>query len=177
MMLGLIIAAALPMTALALQERAAPRDPDDPAAGLLAGCGDVPEVVALVENLQIRRDRMAKALQNLDDRRAEIETARAALKAELDRLSAARERQSLSRTRDQQEVAADADRIVALYQAMKPRDAAAVISSLPEEFAAELLIRIHPDSGARIVAAIAPEKAAVLTTYMGARSAGNARER
>lgn len=32
-------------------------------------------------------------------------------------------------------------------------------------------MRVNPETGARIIAAIEPDKAAVLTTYMGARSA------
>lgn len=175
-LLGMAVAAMAPMAALALQALETQPENRSPAATLLSGCGDVPEIVALVEDLRIRQDRIAKALQGLDARRDDIESARAALQAELQRLSAVQDRRPLSKTRVQNEIEADVDRIVALYQAMKPRDAADVIASLPEAFAAELLIRVAPDVGARIIAEVEPERAAILTTYMGARSAEKLRE-
>ena len=78
---------------------------------------------------------------------------------------------SKSRTSNQRAVDDDVARLVAVYEAMKPKEAAAVLSSLPANFSAEILMRVNPETGARIIAAIAPEKAAILTTYMGARSA------
>lgn len=160
----------LPVAALSLQ-----LPPQDHEAGdkgdLLAGCGDVPEVVELVARLTVREDRIAKALAALERKKAEIEQSRAAITAELRRLKGKQVRATGSRTNKQQAVDEDIHRLVAMYEAMKPKDAAAVIDSLPPEFAAELLMRLSPESGARIIAAIDPQNAAILTAFMGARSA------
>ncbi|MDO5605153.1 MAG: hypothetical protein Q4G25_08340 [Paracoccus sp. (in: a-proteobacteria)] len=168
---AIVAAGMLPVAALSLQPAA--REDRVPAAALplLAGCGDIPEVVTLVDELRTREDRVAKALAELDNRKAEIEAARMALTGELGRLRAAGQHNAGSRSHDQRAVDEDVARLVAVYEAMKPKEAAAVLSGLPPEFSAELLMRVQPETGARIIAAIAPEQAAILTTYMGARRA------
>lgn len=171
--LGIVLALVLlPMAALSLQPVPVPQDdPPEIVRGLLAGCSDIPEVVALVERLRVREDRIEKALAALDRRRADITDARAMLTKQLSRLKSSGKSGGGSRTHVQRAVEGDIARLVAVYEAMKPKEAAAVLSSLPADFSAELLMRVSPESGARIIAAIDPDKAAVLTTYMGARSA------
>ena len=61
------------------------------------------------------------------------------------------------------------ERLIAVYDAMKPAEAATIIAALPPDFAAEILTRVQPDAGARIIAQIDPGQAAVLTAHMGAR--------
>ncbi|WBU60210.1 MotE family protein [Paracoccus albus] len=160
----------LPVAALSLQP-SQQADKAENEGDLLAGCGDVPEVVELVSRLTVREDRIAKALAALDRKRAGIEQSRAAITAELRRLKGKQGQATGSRTNKQKAVDDDIHRLVAVYEAMKPKDAAAVIDSLPPEFAAELLMRLSPESGARIIAAIDPQNAAILTAFMGARSA------
>lgn len=171
LILPIMAAALLPVAALSLSPSPPAEAAPLAAADLLAGCGDIPEVVALVEELRIREDRIKKALSALEDKKAEIATARATLAAELRRLKQAGGPTGRSRTSTQRAVDDDVARLVAVYEAMKPKEAAAVLASLPPGFAAEILMRVNPETGARIIAAVEPEKAAVLTTYMGARSA------
>lgn len=171
LILPILAATLLPIAALPLSPSATSAAPPPAAADLMAGCGDIPEVVALVEELRIREDRIKKALAELDNKKAEIATARATLTTELRRLKDAGPSISKSRTSTQRAMDADVARLVAVYEAMKPKEAAAVLSSLPANFSAEILMRVNPETGARIIAAIAPDKAAILTTYMGARSA------
>lgn len=173
-LLGAFIAASLlPMAALSLQPATPEVAVPEVAKGLMAGCGDIPEVVDLVERLSIREDRIAKALAELDNRKAEIAAARTALTAELRRLKSNSTGSIESRTSRQRAVDDDITRLVAVYEAMKPKEAAAVLAALPPDFSAELLMRVNPETGARIIAAIEPDTAAVLTTYMGARSAAS----
>lgn len=171
-LLGACLAASLlPMAAMSLQPSTPEISAPEIAEGLLSGCGDIPEVATLVERLTIREDRIAKALAELDNRRAEISASRAALSTELRRLKSASTGQATSQTSRERAVDDDISRLVAVYEAMKPKEAAAVLAALPPDYGAELLIRVTPEAGARIIAAIEPDKAAVLTTYMGARSA------
>ena len=171
LILPILAATLLPIAAMPLSPSPTSAAPPPAAADLLAGCGDIPEIVALVEELRVREDRIKKALAELDNKKAEIAAARATLTAELRRLKEAGPTISNSRTTTQRAMDADVARLVAVYEAMKPKEAAAVLSSLPANFSAEILMRVNPETGARIIAAIAPDKAAVLTTYMGARSA------
>ncbi len=68
----------------------------------------------------------------------------------------------------------DIARLIAVYDQMKPEQAAMVLSNLPPDFAAQILSRVQPETGARIMASVEPGQAAVLTSYMGAiRASGN----
>ena len=140
-------------------------------SGLLQGCGDVPEAVALAEELRDRALRIERYMEAINDRKAEIAEAESVLRKRLSELKSQkggmRSRQDLSTAA----VRNDIERLVAVYDQMKPAEAAAVIGNLPPDFAAEILMRIQPEAGARIIAAVAPEQAAMLTTHMGARSA------
>ena len=141
------------------------------APAMLEGCGDVPEAVALAGELNIRALRIERYMEELENRKREIAEAEITLKNRLAELKSVRDGMRSQRTTDKTAVQSDIDRLVAVYDQMKPAEAAAVIGNLPPDFAAEILMRVQPEAGARIIAAVAPEQAAMLTTHMGARSA------
>ncbi|MDB6178747.1 hypothetical protein PAF17_14715 [Paracoccus sp. Z330] len=137
---------------------------------LLQGCGDVPEAIALAEELRDRALRIERYMQSIDDRKAELANAEATLRARLRELKAQKSGLQSRRQGTTSDVRADIERLVALYDQMKPAEAAAVLTNLPADFAAEILIRVRPEAGARIIAAVEPRQAALLTAQMGARS-------
>lgn len=137
---------------------------------LLQGCGDVPEAVALAEELRDRALRIERYMQSIDQRKAELAEAETVLRKRLRELKAQKTGQPLRNRHDTSDVRADIERLVALYDQMKPAEAAAVLTNLPADFAAEILIRVRPEAGARIIAAVEPRQAALLTAQMGARS-------
>ncbi|WP_304617435.1 MotE family protein [Paracoccus sp. (in: a-proteobacteria)] len=140
---------------------------------LLSGCGDVPEAVALAGELRDRALRIERYMQALDARKAEIATAEASLR---ERLIELRSQQDGVRSRREGATAAirdDIERLIAVYDQMKPAEAAAILANLPPDFAAEILMRVQPATGARIIAAVEPAQAALLTAQMGARSVRN----
>lgn len=137
---------------------------------LLKGCTDVPEAVALAEELRDRALRVESYMSALEAKKAEIAAAEASLRDRLAEMKAVK-----NGSRDQRNAATgairdDIDRLIAVYDQMKPAEAAAVLSNLPAEFAAEILMRVQPQTGARIIAAVEPRQAALLTAQMGARS-------
>lgn len=137
---------------------------------LLQGCGDVPEAVALASELRDRALRIERYMQTIDEKKAELSVAEASLRARLGELKA---QKSGIRSRGDQAseaVRQDIDRLVAVYDQMKPAEAAAVLTNLPPDFAAEILMRVQPETGARIIASVEPRQAALLTAQMGARS-------
>ncbi|AGT07449.1 MotE family protein [Paracoccus aminophilus] len=138
---------------------------------LLKGCADVPEAVALAQTLQERALRIERYLQDMQAQKAEIATAREALTAKLVELRQQKQKGGEQKTANVQTVTDEIDKMVALYDQMKPDLAAGVISNMPPEVAAELLMRVRPENGARILAGIDPKQAALLTSYMGASSA------
>lgn len=143
-----------------------------PEHPLVAGCSGIPEAVALGEYLTLRGDRVARYIDELADKRAEIAEAEAILSARLEQLGKAiAETGSASGGPD--DVQDDIRRMVAIYDVMKPAKAASVLSNLPPSYAAEILMRLGPENSALIVAALEPAAAAVLTTHMGARNVRN----
>lgn len=137
---------------------------------LLGGCGDVPEAIALAGELRDRALRIERYMAALDTRKADLAQAEATLRERLVQLRAARGDIRDRRDQTGQEVRDDISRLIALYDQMKPAEAAAILSNLPADFAAEILMRVQPANGARIIAAVAPQQAALLTAQMGARS-------
>ncbi|WP_265501944.1 MotE family protein [Paracoccus beibuensis] len=137
---------------------------------LLDGCRDVPEAVALAEELRDRALRIERYMQDIDTRKQELATAEATLRERLQELRAQKDSLGATTAGDTQAVRTDIDRLIAVYDQMKPAEAAAVLTNLPADFAAEILMRVQPETGARIIAAVEPRQAALLTAQMGARS-------
>ncbi|SNT73126.1 MotE family protein [Paracoccus seriniphilus] len=137
---------------------------------LLQGCTDVPEAVALAEELRDRALRIERYMRSIEDRKTELAKAEESLTARLRELKAQKSRIRARQDSASSDVRSDIDRLVALYDQMKPDQAAAVLTNLPADFAAEILIRVRPEAGARIIAAVEPRQAALLTAQMGARS-------
>ncbi len=140
---------------------------------LLKGCTDVPEAVALATELRDRALRIERYMEALETRKAELANAEAALKARATELRQQKSGIQSSRDTASQAVREDIDRLVAVYDQMKPAEAAAVLTNLPPDFAAEILMRVQPETGARIIASVEPRQAALLTAQMGARSVQN----
>ena len=139
-------------------------------SGLLQGCGDVPEAVALAEELRDRALRIERYMEAIDRKKAEVAEAESLLRK---RLSELKSQKGGMRSRQDSSTAAvrnDIERLVAVYDQMKPAEAAAVLTNLPADFAAEILVRVSPQNGDRIIAAVEPRQAALLTAEMGARS-------
>ncbi|MDO5529787.1 MAG: hypothetical protein Q4F71_10330 [Paracoccus sp. (in: a-proteobacteria)] len=144
---------------------------DGASAGLLQGCGDVPEAVALLGALRGREAGITRYLQAIDRREEDLRSAEARLRERLEELRGLRDVQRRARIDAETAVQADIAQLVAVYDGMRPRDAAAIMGDLPPEFAAEILMRLNPAASARIIASVEPRQAAILTTYMGARRA------
>ncbi|MFT4013897.1 MAG: hypothetical protein QM682_10930 [Paracoccus sp. (in: a-proteobacteria)] len=137
-------------------------------AELMAGCTDVPEAVALADTLRQRGLRIERYMQDIDRRKAELAVAQQQITERLVELRRIRQQLSdrgSSATKGQTD---DIARIIAVYDQMKPEQAAMVLANLPPDFAAQILARVQPQTGARIMAAVEPGQAAVLTSYMGA---------
>lgn len=136
-------------------------------AALLDGCTDVPEAVALADTLRLRGIAVDRALADLDRRKQDLAAAEERITARLEALKAAKSALGDAKTGKSDASAAGIERLIAVYDAMKPAEAATILAGLPPDFAAEILTRVQPDAGARIIAAIEPGQAAILTTYMG----------
>lgn len=105
------------------------------------------------------------------DRMAALALAEAAISRRMDELSAAEA--SLKEVLAIADGAAEQDlaRLTAVYEAMKPTDAAALFDAMAPEFAAGFLGRMQPASAAAVMAGMPPEKAYSISALIAGRNA------
>lgn len=138
---------------------------------IMAGCTDVPEAVVLADTLHERSQRLDRYMKELERRKSEITFAEKQLTERLTELRKVKQQLAQRDAGQREAVDNDINRLIAVYDQMKPEQAASVLSNLPPDFAAQILVRVQPENGARIMAAVEPGQAAVLTSYMGAVTA------
>lgn len=131
---------------------------------------------ALAEALGLREDRLALREAALNDRQAALALADAAISERIVRLEAMEE--ELRATLALADGAAEADigRLTEVYQAMKPKDAAALFQTMAPEFAAGFLGRMPPESAAAILSGMSSEAAYGISVIVAGRNAGAPKE-
>lgn len=107
----------------------------------------------------------------LGDRMAALSMAEAAIALRLSELEAAET--SLKEVLAIADGAAEEDlvRLTAVYEAMKPTDAAALFSQMAPDFAAGFLGRMQPAAAAAVMAGMAPEQAYSISVLIAGRNA------
>lgn len=137
--------------------------------GGLADCPAPP--IALAAALSDRAAEIDNRSAALEERMAALALAEAAITARLAEMedSEARLRETLSLA----DGAAEADlvRLTAVYEAMKPKDAAALFGTMEPEFAAGFLGRMRPDAAALVLSGMRPETAYTVSAIIAGRNA------
>lgn len=126
---------------------------------------------ALTEALSLREGRLAVREAALNDRQAALQLADQAVTERLAALEAmeARLRETLALADGAAE--ADIERLTTVYQAMKPKDAAALFETMSPEFAAGFLGRMAPESAAAILSGMSAEAAYGISVIVAGRNA------
>jgi flagellar motility protein MotE (MotC chaperone) len=129
------------------------------------------EAKVLLAALRDREARLADRERAADKREADLAKAKAEVEARLADLQAAEA--ELAKTITQSETAADEDiaRLVAVYEAMKPKEAQPLFAAMDPEFAAGFLGRMRPDAAAAILSGLDPERAYAITLTLAGRNA------
>ncbi len=140
----------------------------EPHAEPLAAC-ETP--TALAEALRLREDRVAVQEASLKDRLAALALADAAITQRLEELKAAEAELSATLALADGAAEADIDKLTAVYQAMKPKDAAALFETMSPEFAAGFLGRMPPESAAAILSGMSAEAAYGVSVIVAGRNA------
>ncbi len=139
-------------------EPAAPlKCPLPPAALAAALTGREAEVGAKEVAIADRMAALALADAAINKRMAELQTAEADLKKTLTIADGAAEK--------------DITRLVAVYEAMRPADAAALFQTMAPEFAAGFLGRMRPDAAAAVLSGMKPDKAYSISVLIAGRNA------
>lgn len=156
-------------TAMALQAA------EDPAVSQDAlSCPTPP--AALAQALQERDAAVTAREAAFQDRLAALALAEDAVTQRLAELEAAEA--SLRQTLAIADGAAEKDlqQLTAVYEAMKPAEAAAIFNTMAPEFAAGFLGRMRHDAAAAILSGMAPEAAYAITLLIAGRNASAPRE-
>lgn len=126
---------------------------------------------ALSEALTLREERIAAQEASLKDRLAALALADAAISKRMDEMKAVEA--ELKATLAQADGAAEKDiqNLTAVYQAMKPKDAAALFETMSPEFAAGFLGRMPPESAAAILSGMSAEAAYGVSVIVAGRNA------
>ena len=126
---------------------------------------------ALAEALRQREERVTTREAALEERLAALALADQAVSARLQQLEAAE--QSLSATLARADGAAEGDltRLTAVYESMKPKDAAALFAAMAPEFAAGFLGRMRPEAAAAVLSGMPSDTAYAVSVLLAGRNA------
>lgn len=133
---------------------------------------DCPVPPAAVAEALVGRESYVKEQELvLEERMAALALADQAISKRLAELELAEE--SLKKTLTIADGAAEKDlaRLTAVYEAMRPADAAALFQTMAPEFAAGFLGRMRPEIAAQVLAGMKPDKAYSISVLIAGRNA------
>ncbi len=132
--------------------------------------------LAMLEQLKEREMRLSEREAMIADRAQALSFADAEITERLAALVEAEER--LAQTLTLADAAADEDvvRLVAVYEKMKPKEAAALFAEMDPEFAAGFLARMRPEAAALLMAGLEPKTAYTISVLLAGRNANAPRE-
>lgn len=140
-----------------------------PDHAAMESCPTMP--AALAKALSDREARVDVEEAALQARRIAIDLADEAITAKLKELEAAEAK--LAETLALADGAAEKDltRLTAVYEAMKPKDAALLFENMAPEFSAGFLGRMRPEAAAAVLAGMTAEKAYAISVLLAGRNA------
>ena len=130
-----------------------------------------PDVAAVLAALQAREAQVAVREAALEEKEQLLALARAEIEENLIALQEAET--ALAETLATASTAAEDDigQLVAVYQSMKPKDAARLFEEMDPDFAAGFLARMRPDAAAAIMAGLDPKTAYSVSVLLAGRNA------
>lgn len=154
---------------VAIKEPATPADAASARAGVVKSVATAevtPAERALLEDLRARREQLDEREQVLDERKVVMEAAEAKLETRIGQLSSLQGNlEQLDGARKQRQ-GANWTGLVKVYEAMKPRDAAAIFDVLDIHVMLEVLDRMNERKAAAVLAAMQPERARMATQML-----------
>lgn len=119
-----------------------------------------------------RRDQELRRREaELQDRMQAVTVAEAAIKKQLDDLVAAEERLRATLAIADGAAEGDISRLTAVYERMKPKEAAALFEEMDPQFAAGFLARMKPEIAAGVLANLNPNAAYSISVVLAGRNA------
>lgn len=140
-------------------------------AEVVQSCEPPAEIAPVLAALNDREARIVQREAQLRDRMRALAVAEDEVSRRTEELVAAEE--ALRATIALADGAAEDDisRLVSVYQAMKPKDAAALFETMAPEFAAGFMGRMEPQAAAGIMAGLKPQTAYSVSVILAGRNA------
>ncbi len=135
-----------------------------------------PELIALLEEAQKRERILVAKEAELETRLQALALVETAVSEDLARLEEAEAKLRATMATADQAAETDIGRLTAVYENMKPDQAAALFQLMEPSFAAGFLGRMRPDSAAAILAGLEPDLAYSISVVLAGRNANVPRE-
>ncbi len=139
-------------------------------------CASDGGALAMLEDLRAREERLILREEQAADRQQALALAKTEIDQKLAALVAAEERLASTLTLADEAADKDVARLVAVYEKMKPKDAALLFEEMAPDFAAGFLARMKPEAAAAVMAGLEPQKAYTISVLLAGRNAGAPRE-
>ncbi|WP_321367258.1 hypothetical protein [uncultured Celeribacter sp.] len=136
-----------------------------------ATCQADEESAALIEALLKREREVEEKELLIAQKMKSIELARAEVLENLAALEDAETRLEATMTRSQTAAEDDLVKLTAVYESMKPKEAAALFEAMSPDFAAGFLGRMRSDAAGAIMAGLTPETAYTISVILAGRNA------
>ncbi|MCV6596796.1 MAG: hypothetical protein OIF40_06910 [Mangrovicoccus sp.] len=124
-----------------------------------------------IEELTNRDDALVKAEAELAREQEELALAKELIAQQLAALEEAQETLRKNLHTAGETAAGDITQLTAMYQRMKPKEAAAIFEKMDPQFAAGFLARMKPDAAAAIMAGLQPSTAYTFSAILAGRNA------
>ncbi|OWJ73176.1 hypothetical protein CDV52_13965 [Haematobacter missouriensis] len=134
-------------------------------------CAALPGAAELLANLRDREARVAETERTLTARKEALDRAEMDIRQQLARLEAAEESLDGRIAASRQASEADLARLTAVYEAMKPKEAALLFEEMEPDFAAGFLARMRPEAAASLMAGLNPRTAYSFSVLLAGRNA------
>ena len=141
-------------------------------SGFVEQCQQEPHIEELLSRIKTRQARLVVQDREIEDRMHALHIAEVELQKTLEIVEAAEAKLQSSLSLAATAMNDDLARLVAVYENMKPQDAAALFESMPPEFAAGFLAPMRSEVAAEIMAALPPDFAYGISVFIAGRNAG-----
>jgi flagellar motility protein MotE (MotC chaperone) len=143
----------------------------EPAAVEPVACEPDGGAKALLATLRDREQRLIVQEQKSAEKAQTLALARTEIDTKLAELEAAEKKLAQTIALADQASQKDVSKLVAMYETMKPKDAARLFAEMAPDFAAGFLAQMRPDAAAAVLSGLDPNKAYTISVVLAGRNA------
>jgi flagellar motility protein MotE (MotC chaperone) len=136
-----------------------------------ASCEPDSATATLLASLRSREAKISIAEKSLSQKMKAFELAKTAFTQNMAALKSAEERLAATMNIASSAAQDDLDKLTAVYESMKPKEAAALFEQMSPDFAAGFLARMRSDIAAPVLAGLKPETAYTISVILAGRNA------